>query len=1148
MSDTSPPAGISTRLERLSGKDLRVLLIWILAGALGITVAWRYFFQAFPEASVNFQISPAQALERARAFVSQQGASLQGYQSTIVFSVDDNTKTYLERTAGLDQANHLISSDVNAWYWEIRFFRPQQKEEFRAQINPAGRIVGYDHIIEESRGGAKLDRDSAQSLAEKFLRAQHATDFESYDFLPEEANSTVRSNRLDWTFTWQRRDFHIPDQPDGAPYRLRVGLQGDQIGSTKEFLKIPDAWLRGYEQLRSSNNLIEVIALIPYLLLLGTAFWVIYGLARQSALHWTGPLWLGLFLTALFFLFTISNWSGIRAEYDTNSSYSAFLLEQIALAALLSLAQGMLVTLALAPAEPLYRASQPERICLRAAWKLPTLRSKEFFNSCIIGLSLAAIHLGYVVTFYLVGKRFGVWAPQDINFDSSTTTIVPWLGALTIGLYAACSEEFLFRLFAIPFLKRITKSTFIAVVLPAFAWGFLHSNYPQEPPYIRGIEIGLIGIAAGLVMLRWGILPTLIWHYTVDATLGSLLLMRSASLYARVSGALVAGLAVLPLLYAGVMYLARGGFEVREDLLNRAEPLPPPVPETVQLARAAGATKYAALSPGRIWALVLCGAAGLVILFAAHPRAIGDFVRVPVNRPQAIAAADDVLRQWHVDPSRFHRAVVFLSNFDPLGNEFLRRKIGIDGANRVYEQQVPQIFWRVRYFLDSDPEEYAVLFRADNGSLHSVWHNLDELTAGAKLRKEEAQARAEAWLRDNKHTDLSAWHLVGAESSAKPNRIDHLFTWQQNAPIAGGPQAENAAYSRIELSVHGDEVSTYRIYLKLPEEWVRGQQELTVPRAIQKYGGYLFAIAIVTFMLILYFQNLKTPDAAAIPWKRILRWSLWGFAAIIISAVTNFSVALHTYDPSQIPLKSFYAVQAIGGLVGATFFAGCILVAFGLAWFFWTRAGRGENLPGWMGMPANYYRDALLVAVAGGATWLGFSRLLSLLSQMWPTLRNGLPASVPVGFDALSPAAQTISGAVFTGLLAASMIAAVAGFVCVYVRSVPLRALLILVTAAAMMSGWGSGADFAHQLLFNIVLILFAWWGLSKFVRLNLLGFFLLVAAAMLATSGLSFAAQPNTYLRAQGIFMLGALALLLLWPLLAWLRGPANNISQASN
>src|SRR6202035_2480675 len=153
------------------------------------------------------------------------------------------------------------------------------------------------------------------------------------------------------------------------------------------------------------------------------------------------------------------------------------------------------------------------------------------------------------------------------------TTYLPWVYPLAIGVYAATSEEFLFRLFAIPYLMRLTKSRFLAVVLPAFMWGFLHSNYPQEPAYIRGIEVGLIGIVAGLVMLRWGIWATLIWHYTVDAFLISTSLLRSNGAYLRFSGAIVGGAALIPLAIAAISYISRGGFTADPRLLNGARPL-----------------------------------------------------------------------------------------------------------------------------------------------------------------------------------------------------------------------------------------------------------------------------------------------------------------------------------------------------------------------------------------------------------------------------------------------------------------------------------------------------------------------------------------------------------------------------------------------
>ncbi len=92
--------------------------------------AHKYFFRAFPEASVDFKVSRGEAQKRAKEFVEGLGENLNGYQSAIVFDVDENAKTYLERELGLQQANRLMSGELHIWYWEVRFFRPQQEEEY----------------------------------------------------------------------------------------------------------------------------------------------------------------------------------------------------------------------------------------------------------------------------------------------------------------------------------------------------------------------------------------------------------------------------------------------------------------------------------------------------------------------------------------------------------------------------------------------------------------------------------------------------------------------------------------------------------------------------------------------------------------------------------------------------------------------------------------------------------------------------------------------------------------------------------------------------------------------------------------------------------------------------------------------------------
>src|SRR5260370_13869399 len=164
------PQEVCLSQERLDGNDKKVLLIWILAGLVGAGVAYKYFFQAFPEASVEFKVPRAAALEQARQFAISQGAHLDGYQSSIIFQVDDTAKTYLEREVGLKQANQMMTNDVHIWYWETRFFRPLQKEEFDVRVDPAGPIVGYTRYLEEPATRARLEPAAVPGVADSCLQ------------------------------------------------------------------------------------------------------------------------------------------------------------------------------------------------------------------------------------------------------------------------------------------------------------------------------------------------------------------------------------------------------------------------------------------------------------------------------------------------------------------------------------------------------------------------------------------------------------------------------------------------------------------------------------------------------------------------------------------------------------------------------------------------------------------------------------------------------------------------------------------------------------------------------------------------------------------------------------------------------------------
>jgi membrane protease YdiL (CAAX protease family) len=1131
-------------LERLDGKDARVFLIWILAGLIGAGVAYKYFFQAFPEAAVEFKVPRAEALDEARKFAGAQGAQLDGYDSSIVFDLDDTAKTYLEREVGLERANQMMRNDLHIWYWQTRFFRPLQKEEFDVRVDPAGGVVGYTHELEETAPGARLARAAAQAVAESFLRDTLHLDLSRYDFREEEANSTEPSNnRRDWSFSWELRGFRAKD----APYRLKVTLAGDRVSGYSETLKVPETWERGYQRLRESNNLFEIIAMIPYAFLIGGCLYVIVSLGRRGLLEWRAGLVLSAILAALFFIMTMNEWPMARATYDTNTPFSSFILNQVGKAALFSVGSALMVLLAIVPGEPLYRVSQPDKIRLATGLRLPGMRTKEFFKANVIGICLAAAHVGYITIFYIVSGKLGAWAPQEVKYSDIVSTPLPWVYGLTIGIYAATSEEFLFRLFAIPYLQRMTNSKILAVVLPAFAWGFLHSNYPQEPAYIRGIEVGLMGIVAGLVMLRWGIWATLTWHYTVDAFLISTSLLRSHGAYLRISGAIVGGAALIPLGIAAFFYLSRGGFETGESLLNSARPIGGPQaeappestevapPEAVFEGASAGVYKgYAAMSKRALGALVVCGALGLALLAGVKNEAIGDFVRFQMDANQATARADQALRDIKVDPATYLHATTITYTFKDYTNEYLRRTIGIAAANRVYRDQVPSAFWTIRYFRDSQNEEYMVVVKPD-GTLHSVHHTLDEKAPGANLSKEEALARAEAYLRDEKKMDLSGWKLVDTHSDQRPARTDHTFEWEQIVSL-DPKSGQQGAHIRVQLHVQGDEVSGYRNFIKIPQAWLDAESRATPAQLAQIFGRGIAIAAILIAVLVILFRRLKHPDLLRVPWRRLIKWSLWVLAATIVIVANQIPQLLESYTTTT-PIAMYYAVQSILRFFGVSVdFAGVVLL-LGIAWYFLDRGFGPGRIAAWTGMPAAYYRDAFCVAAFGSLAVMGLGRLPGLFAR-WPLLRHTLGAAVPGSLDMLNPASATIASSILMSFFTAGLVGLAAGLIAAYIRPQWMRAGILVCYAALVATNVATPGGYLREAAFHLVAAGVVWVGVTQIVRFNGMGYFLLSAVVALVPGAVDLLQQPNTYFHVNGYIVVAFALAILAWPVICWGRG----------
>ena len=143
-------------------------------------------------------------------------------------------------------------------------------------------------------------------------------------------------------------------------------------------------------------------------------------------------------------------------------------------------------------------------------------------------------------------------------------TALPWATVLLIGFLPAVTEEGISRMFSISFLDRLGAGRCVAVVVPGVHLGLRPLDVP-EPALLhpRASRWACAGVLMGFLMLRFGVVPLLVWHFTVDALYTALVLLRSGNTYYVVSGAIASGILLLPLLVSLVLYARRGGLPRR---------------------------------------------------------------------------------------------------------------------------------------------------------------------------------------------------------------------------------------------------------------------------------------------------------------------------------------------------------------------------------------------------------------------------------------------------------------------------------------------------------------------------------------------------------------------------------------------------------
>lgn len=894
-------------------RDAIWLLVFVVLGVGGLAVFLNFYNEAIPSASLDFKLSRDEVHQKAQGYLENLGYDLADFESAQIFSSSQMQQIFLEQTLGLEETSRLAREWLSVWSWSVRWFKPLQKEELRIRLDPGGRIVEFWHRILESDEGASLTQDEALVIASDFVRETQGYDLGAYELI--DRSSTERKARVDHRFTYRKKDFMVGD--DGH-YRLDVVVHGDRVGRFSEFLKVPESFSRSYREVRSRANLLTQVFL-PFWLALGVAMLVILVKNyRRKRLHWQAGLVVGTLVAVAWLAANVNALPLALYNFETTISYGAFLVTLLFSAVLIAAVYGGAVCLAGTAGGVLERdvlsegrASPVGRLSLRGMF------SAGFLRSTVVGYGAAGAVLGYVAVFYLLGGRyFDVWVPADVSeYNNAFSTAIPWIYPLLVGLSAAAVEEFFFRLLAIPLLIRWLKRPWLAVLLPAVVWAFLHSNYPHEPIYVRGIEITVIGIVFGMLFLRFGIWAPIIAHYAINAFIVALPMVKSSSLYFQVSGVLVIGILLVPAIPAAFAVLTgRSRTEEVEDAPDEEAPdepveveEPAPAPERSDVVQR-DPEAYLPDRQRRI-AVGVCIIAGIALMIGFHVDRFGSrTLKLEVTRSQAVNVAEAFCEELGLDVSEYRRSVQFRSGVGSSHYTHLIRNAGVARADTLMAENTSPWYWHVRWFKPMEKEEIQVRVDA-SGSVVGVNHIIPETRAGPELETEAARAKAEAFVVERFErpvTDSTQYKLLEARSEKEKERMDHHFVWERiDRKIEDGE-------FRVNARVQGDEVGFFSTRYKAPEEFLRSLRERGTGKALASIVPVLLGLATLILAGIYFFRHFRARET---------RWRLpigIGIAVVFLTLlnwINSLPTFFHGYDTSQ-AMMTYLGIQGVGLLIG----------------------------------------------------------------------------------------------------------------------------------------------------------------------------------------------------------------------------------------
>ena len=1017
----------------------------LVASGLCVFLVLRFFGEAFSVLDLDVRMSRTMAIDEAKRLNRSFGLSDAPLaEAAATFADNAEVQTFVELEGGGKPAlKPLLGGDEFTLYrWYVRLFSPGVEREVHVAFTPDGQPEGFVSKLPEAAPGAALSADAARAIAVATATRDWHVDFDRYRALTASATTQPRG-RVDHEFVYERKLDGAPSIGDGR-LRLRLMVSGDRLTQLQRFVYVPEAFKRRYKTMRTANdNIAQAASVVAGLVYgLGGCLIGLVWLMRRRAVRWAPSAKWAALVGLLIGAAALAAIPGSWINYDTATSASTHRITAVVGALVAGVVTWLLLTVVFATAEGMGRLAFGDHPQLWRSWLRPAANSRAIWGRTLAGYAWIGFDLAFIAIFYFVVQReLGWWSPSDSLVDPNILgTPQPWLGPVSMALQAGMMEESLFR--AIPLAgaallgRRFGRERLfvgIALVLQAIVFGCAHANYPGQPAYARPVELFFPALVWGVVYLRYGLIPGMLFHFGFDLVLMSIPLFVTAAPGIGFDRVMVIGALAVPLVVLTIQRLRAGRLiDLPDSERNAATgPVPGATPpaeaavlETVDAVEAnmtgaasagmpadAGSSSAGALAtaPRRVHLAILaaCAVIGLIGIGIRLATPF-DAPRLAIDRARALAIADQALASRRVVlDARWRRSALAVTTSDPSGERFVWREGGRAAFERLMGRSIAPPHWEVRYArFDGDVGErdawrvVVVDDRPAPDGVRLVEHDIPEARAGKRLTEAEARPIADAAIASWLHRPASALRAVTAHATEQPARIDWLFVYADPAiALPAGGEA------RIAAEIDGDEVAVVGRSVFVPDAWEREERARGDAVRIARIALAIVALALSVAVVIVLVRRLARGEAS-------MR-AAWVVAALMIVVVVGgalldreaiefgFTVAEPFGAQVVRTLLSWGGIAAAGALFGALVTMVGVRIARRAEA---QRPGRVPGLPAWRTWLAPLSLGLLAAgagAIGGGLGMASAPRIptVGAASSLVPTLTAflgafGLPIAI----------------------------------------------------------------------------------------------------------------------------------------------------------